>query len=470
MTRLPRVCVIGAGSSGIAMAKVLHGRGIPFDCYEKSDRVGGNWVFNNKNGMSAAYRSLHINTSRDRMQYSDFPMPRDYPDFPHHSLIANYFDDYVNHFGFRNKIVFNTGVARAERRADGLWDVALDDGTHNLYDALAVANGHHWNPRWPDPAFPGAFNGVQMHAHAYVDNADFAGKNVVVLGMGNSAMDIAVEISKVARRTMLASRRGAHVIPKYIWGRPLDKWASSALIPFRVRQLILETMLAVQVGRMEKYGLPKPDHRITQAHPTISDTILSALTHGDIVPKPNLAELLGDRVKFEDGSVEPVDAIIYCTGYKVTFPFFDTEFLDAPNNDMPLFRRVFKPGLDNLFFIGLLQPLGAIMPLAEAQSEWIADYLEGKYAQPDADLMRADIEAERGDMFRRYVRSDRHTMQVDYDDYLYALGKERRRGAARAAASGGALPVTQRASEAEADTDKGGGVSAQPKPRTAARA
>src|SRR4051812_16523536 len=214
---LPTVCVIGAGSSGIAAAKTLHERGFEFDCFEKSSRVGGNWVYKNENGMSAAYRSLHINTSRERMEYPGFPMPRDYPDFPHHTHIARYFDDYVDHFGLRERIRFETGVERASRRADGVWEISDDRGGAHEYDALLVANGHHWNPRWPEPAFPGSesFEGVQMHSHHYIDNQDFRDKNVVVLGMGNSAMDIAVEASQVANRVFLAARRGAHIIPKY---------------------------------------------------------------------------------------------------------------------------------------------------------------------------------------------------------------------------------------------------------------
>ena len=122
--------MIGAGSSGIAAAKALHTRGIPFDCFEKSDRVGGNWVYRNINGMSSCYRSLHINTSRKRMEYSDFPMPDSYPQFPHHTHIATYFDAYVDHFGLREKITFNTGVAHAERDADG-WLITLDGGPEN---------------------------------------------------------------------------------------------------------------------------------------------------------------------------------------------------------------------------------------------------------------------------------------------------------------------------------------------------
>src|SRR3954452_7152489 len=148
MTNLPRVALIGAGSSGIAAAKALHERGVPFDCFEASDRVGGNWVFGNRNRMSAAYRSLHINTSRDRMEYADYPMPDSYPDFPHHTQIASYFDSYVDHFGLREAIEFETGVEHAARRPDGVWEVTSDGGETRRFDALLVANGHHWDPRW----------------------------------------------------------------------------------------------------------------------------------------------------------------------------------------------------------------------------------------------------------------------------------------------------------------------------------
>ncbi len=192
--RLPRVCVIGAGACGIAASKALHDRAIPFDCYEKSDRVGGNWVFKNKNGMSSAYRSLHINTSRQRTQYADFPMPAHFPDFPHHSLIAAYFDEYVDHFGLRQKIRFETGLDTARRLSDGVYEVRLDNGKTEFYDAIIVANGHHWDPLWPNPPFPGEFDGVQMHSHDYIDPTephDLRCRRVVVLGMGNSAIDIA---------------------------------------------------------------------------------------------------------------------------------------------------------------------------------------------------------------------------------------------------------------------------------------
>jgi hypothetical protein len=427
-----RACIIGAGSSGIAAAKALHDRAIDFDCIEKSDRVGGNWVFGNKNGMSSAYEGLYINTSRDRMQYVDFPMPRSYPDFPHHSQIAAYFDTYVDHFGFREHILFDTGVERAELDDRGTWRVRLSSGETRAYDHLLVANGHHWDPLMPDPPFPGTFDGLELHAHHYKSKHDLRGKRVVVVGMGNSAMDIAVEASEVAQATYLSARRGVHVIPKYMFGRPLDQFFTSARIPWPVRQRMGELIHKLAVGDMERYGLPKPDHRIGEAHPTISGRILDRLTHGAIVPKPNIAERMGDRVRFTDGSVVEADVIVYCTGYKVTFPFFDPSFLAAKDNELPLFLRVFHPPHPQLSFIGLLQPLGAIMPLAEAQGKWVAKYLRGEYALPSKDEMQARIDADVRAMRARYVSSKRHTMQVDFDDYLFDLGREIRAGEKRA--------------------------------------
>jgi dimethylaniline monooxygenase (N-oxide forming) len=199
---------------------------------------------------------------------------------------------------------------------------------------------------------------------------------------------------------------------------------------------------------MERYGLPRPDHGPLQAHPTVSDDILSRVAHGEVVPKPNIARLTERTVVFADGSEVEADIVVYCTGYKVTFPFFDSQLIAAPDNDLPLFRRVFHPRLPSVFFVGLLQPLGAIMPLAAAQSEWVCDYLAGGYALPAPAALQADIDAERRQMFKRYVASKRHTMQVDYDDYLADLAKERRRGAERARATGNRLPVPPRAAEA----------------------
>ena len=122
-----------------------------FDCFEKGSGVGGNWRYDNDNGMSSAYRSLFINTSRRMMEYATYPMPEDYPDYPHHTQIAAYFDDYVDHFWFRERIRFRTEVTSVEPAPGGSYRVTLDDGQTHHYEAVLVANGHHWDPRLPEP-------------------------------------------------------------------------------------------------------------------------------------------------------------------------------------------------------------------------------------------------------------------------------------------------------------------------------
>lgn len=434
----PRVCVIGAGSTGITVCKALDERGIGFDCFELGDRVGGNWVFENTNGVSACYRSLHINTSRERMEYADYPMPKRYPDFPRHDHIAEYFDSYVDHFRLRDRIRFGTRVERVDPSPDGGFDVAIAGAAEPAhYDAVVVANGHHWDPRWPEPPFPGHehFAGEQIHSHDYEREEQLAGRDVVVLGMGNSAMDIAVDASYYAESTTLAARRGAWVVPKYLMGRPIDRRSPVDHLPPAIRYRLLQGVLTSQIGRMSTYGLPEPDHKLGHAHPTVSSRILDRLAHGAITVKPNIASLAGETVTFVDGSEVRADLVVYCTGYRITFPFLDESVMPTRDNEVRLYRSLLHPELRGLYFPGLVQPLGAIMPIAERQGRLIAEDLRGHYEPPPLDAMEADIDRHRERMRRRYVASKRHTIQVDFDAYMRELAHEIKAGRARAAAA-----------------------------------
>jgi hypothetical protein len=438
---MDRVCVIGAGSSGIAACQVLSARGIEYDCYETGSEIGGNWRYLNDNGMSSAYRSLHINTSRQMMEFKSFPMPSRLPAYPSHFQIAEYFDDFVKHHGFRDRIRFRTEVVSVSVASGGYSVTTRDRDTgaesSASYGSVIVASGHHWSPRLPEPAFPGSFSGEEMHAHFYKTPERFEGKKVLVLGIGNSACDIAVESSRVSARTFLAMRRGAHIMPKYLFGMPTDHLTTSPLARFApswLQALSLRAMLRLARGKLSSYGLPEPSHGILAAHPTVSDDLLTRLGHGDITVKPNIERLDGTGVVFADGSREDVDVIVYCTGYKVDFPFLDAASFPAvssPDNEVSLYRRVVDPTHPGLYFLGLIQPLGAIMPLAEAQSEWIADLISGRAALPPVPQMKAEITSYRESLRSRYVKSKRHTLEVDFLGYQRELAEERKAGAAR---------------------------------------
>ena len=426
-----RVGVIGAGASGIAAAKALHQRGLNFECYEQRGCLGGLWALGD-DVVQASYPSLECNTSKRRTEFSDFPMPPSFPPYPHNRQMAAYFDAYVDHFGFRKFIRFNTTVRHVGRGESGGWDVDLEPGGRRHYDAVVVANGHHREPRWPDPPFPGSLDGRQMHAHDYVGPAGFEGRRVVVLGMGNSAMDIAVELSSVASRVYLASRRGAHIVPKFAFGQPIDAFNTALPIPWSVKRAFFSLIVRSTIGRPQDVGLPEPDHKLGEAHPTVSQRITERVRAGKVIPKPNIAELSGPRVVFTDGSEVDADTVIYCTGYSVTFPFLDKEVIDVVDNRVELFHQVFPPGVPNLAFVGLVQPFGALMPVAEAQAAWVADHLAGAYRLPSRQVMLAEITAERAARERQFVASPRHTMEIDFHSYLRKLRREARGGAVAA--------------------------------------
>ncbi len=423
--RSKRVCVVGAGPSGIAAAKALRHRGIAFACFERRDRVGGLWAITDGD-TQASYPSLECNTSKRRTQFSDFPMPRNFPPYPHNRQMADYFNAYVDHFGFRDRIRFNTEVRKATRAVDGGWDVEVNPGGIHHFDALVVANGHHREPRWPDPPFPGQFAGRQLHAHGYDGPASFQRQRVVVLGMGNSAMDIAVELSTVANLVYLASRRGAHIVPKFAMGRPIDTLNVALPIPWAVKRAFFSLIVRATIGRPQDAGLPIPDHRLGEAHPTVSQRIIERVRAGAVIPKPNMAEFAHSAVRFADGSSVDADAVIYCTGYNVSFPFLGRDVMDVVDNRVDLFHQVFPPDVPGLMFIGLVQPFGALMPVAEAQAEWVADHLAGDYTLPSREVMRAHIRRERKARERQFVASARHTMEIDFYAYLRGLRRERR--------------------------------------------
>ncbi|HEX2895648.1 MAG TPA: NAD(P)-binding domain-containing protein [Marmoricola sp.] len=442
-----RVCIVGAGSSGITAAQVLRSRGVEFDCYELGSQVGGNWRYDNDNGLSSAYESLHINTSRQLMEYAAYPMPRHLPDYPSHRQIAAYFDDFVDHFGLRDRIRFRTEVVKVEPVVStGSTTVGYDVTIRPVggepetlrYEHVIVANGHHWQPRWPEPGFPGAdsFPGLQLHAHHYRTPEPLVGQRVLVLGIGNSACDIAVESSRVAASTDLAMRRGAHIVPKYLLGVPTDRLTDSpiARTPVWVQQALMGALLRITQGKVTDYGLPEPDHAVLHAHPTVSQDLLNRLGHGDITVRPNIDRFDGSTVHFTDGTAGEYDVVVYCTGYQVSFPFLDGTVVEARDNHVALYRRVVDPDHPGLYFIGLIQPLGAIMPLAEAQAEWVADLVTGVGRLPSPREMRREIAAYDRRLRKRFVASKRHTIEVDFHAYRAEIERERKQSRRRASA------------------------------------
>ncbi len=429
---MKQVCIIGAGSSGITAAKALKEKGVSFDCFEKGSNIGGVWRFNNDNGLSSAYRSLHINTNRVVMAYSDFPMPDNYPMFPHHSDIIEYFENYVEHFKLREHITFNTSVTDVIRNSDGSYNITLDNRQSFDYQYVIVANGHHWNPRFPTPAFKGEFTGEILHSHYYREAEQVQNKDVLVVGIGNSAVDIACEAARQhTGKVVISTRSGAYITPNWIWSMPFDNLANplTAKLPLWLQRFLLNTTLWLARGKQEDYGVPKPNRPVLSEHPTLSQDLLNLSGRGLIKFKSNIKELRGKTVVFEDGTEQDFDLIIYATGYKVTFPFLKhyAEFDIEETNNIGLYNKVIHPDYKNLFFLALIQPLGAIMPLAEIQAKWIAKIIKGESKLPSKEAMLKTIEVDKQQIAQRYKQTPRHTLQVDFYTYKGIIEKEMKR-------------------------------------------
>ena len=435
----PTVAVIGAGISGLTTSKMLADYGLDFATFESSDRVGGNWAFGNPNGHSSAYRSLHIDTSKHQLSFKDFPMPEDYPDFPHHTQIKDYLDAYADAFDIRRRIEFENGVLAARPVPGGGWELDTARTGTRRFDRLVVANGHHWDPRLADK--PGEFTGLTMHSHAYIDPRtpyDLTGKRILIIGLGNSAADIAVELSSrtLGNEVVISTRSSAWIVPKYFAGKPADKYyRTSPHIPFAWQRRFVQLMQPMTAGRPEDYGLPTPNHRFFEAHPTQSVELPLRLGSGDLRAKGDIERWDGATVRFADGTSEDFDVVVHATGYNITFPFFDPAFISAPENEIRLYKRIFKPGVDDLAFVGFAQATPTLFPFVECQARLVAAWLVGRWAPPPVAEMERVIDEDQHKYTAHMVQRPRHTQQLDFFLYEHDLRvKEVPAGLARAGA------------------------------------
>jgi dimethylaniline monooxygenase (N-oxide forming) len=317
-------------------------------------------------------------------------------------------------------------VAKSEK---GGYDVTTSDGKVSHYESVIVANGHHWNPRYPEPGFPGNFTGETLHVHHYKTPEILDNKSIVILGFGNSAVDLACEAARLhtCKEVTIATRSGAYIVPNWIWNTPFDKLASplTSRLPLPIQRLFLNASLWLARGNQEAFGVPKPKRPILSEHPTLSQDLLNLVGRGLIKIKPNIKAFNGKTIVFEDNSTQETDLLIYATGYKITFPFFKDGFFNVEqSNDLQLYNRVVHPDFPGLYFLALIQPLGAIMPLAEIQSKWIGKILSKKVALPSKQKMETAIEKEKVTNQKRYNNSPRHTIQVDFYPYKFAIEKE----------------------------------------------
>jgi len=426
----PRICIIGAGPCGLTALKNLLAYGLDnVTCYDESDAIGGNWVFSERPGRTSVHETTHIISSKALSAFEDFPMSADYPEFPSHRQMRAYFESYADYFKLATYIQLRTRVEQAKQEDDGRWSLQLADSkgrSEAQFDYLIVCSGHHRESEIP--AYPGHFSGESLHSADFKRAARFGGKRVLVVGGGNSACDIAVDVARVAAHTCISMRRGYHIVPKIVFGRPVDsQYLTAQRIPRWLQQPVLNALLRLVVGRWKRYGLQAPTSRPLETHPTLNSSILDALSHGTVLPRVGIERLDGNAVRFRDGTVESFDTIIWATGFKITYPFLDSSVVDwDTSRSAPLYRKMMHGRIANLYFIGLFQPIGCIWRLADYQGRIAALQIAGRLDRP-ADIAKR-IEREMHVPHWNFDVTARHAVEVDYHRFRKELLDELSRG------------------------------------------
>jgi cation diffusion facilitator CzcD-associated flavoprotein CzcO len=423
-----RYCVIGAGASGLAVAKNFKQRGIPFDCLEREQDIGGLWNIATPSGI--VYETTHLISSISSTGYDDAPMlDEHYPEYPGHERVLGYFRDYAAQFGLAENIEFGKKVTRAWPRGDGRWEVQVEgEETPRTYSGVVIASGHHDVPRMPK--YPGEFTGTIMHSRQYKSPKQVRDRRVLVVGCGNSAADILSDSAHGGSKVFLSIRRGYWFVPKFLLGFPTGDVVSTVEaipLPRVVRRWLFQGALWMLQGPPSRYRLPDPDYAIDQAHPTMTDEVPRLVAHGSLTVKPEIASFAGNEVAFTDGSRETIDTIVFATGYEPAIPFIDEALIFAQDRHPRLLLNIFHPDHPGLFAAGLAQANGSMWRLADYQGQLIANMIIAQARAPDLAKRFRSYLASMKSAGRTFVGSDRHRLEVNYFDYRRLLKRLLRR-------------------------------------------
>lgn len=354
--------IIGAGFIGLGIAEALKTAGISYDQVDASDDVGGNWHH-------GVYETAHIISSKKITQFTHYPMPEDYPDFPSAQNMRDYLQSFADHFDLRQHIQLNCTVQYVRPVENNLWEVTLDNNKTRLYKGIMLCNGHHWSKRFPQ--FEGKFEGDIIHSKEYKHPDQLRGKRVLVIGGGNSACDIAAEAARVGAKSSISMRDSVWFIPKTFAGIPaadLIHW----WMPEWFQRLMTHLVIRLTFGSHTDYGLAHPKHRLFTKHPTINNEVPYYLKHGRLTARPAISKLDGYDVEFVDGQHDTFDLIVCATGYHVAYPFLPPELQRVEGPIVRCYGGAYLEDYQGLYFIGWGQARGGVGSLMSASAPVIA--------------------------------------------------------------------------------------------------
>lgn len=358
--------IIGAGFVGLGIAQALNEAGILYDQVDASDQIGGNWYH-------GVYETAHIISSRQVTQFTNFPMPDDYPDFPSAANMRDYLNAFADHFNLREHIELKRKIIYVRPVEDNLWEVIFNNQEQRIYKGVVMCNGHHWCKRFPK--FEGEFKGEIIHSKDYKRPEQLRDKKVLVIGGGNSACDIAAEAGRVGAKSVLSMRESVWFIPKSFAGIPVVDLIRGWM-PEWFQRLMAYGIIRLTFGKHEHYGMSKPQYRIFAKHPTLNNEVPYYIKHGRIIIKPGVRRLNDWFVEFVDGSREEFDLIVCATGYHVAYPFLPKELQRVRGSVVECYGGSFLDDYRGLYYVGWGQARGGVGSIISAYSSVFARFLK----------------------------------------------------------------------------------------------
>lgn len=368
------VVVVGAGPAGIASMAALRRDGVEVTCVDQSREVAGRWASKSVIPSSPVYDSLKLNNSSGRMRYQHASLAKRRPySYQSYDSFRRYLLETVQDLDLASRIQLNTGVLRLVRDVDQRfpWIVECEDGRSLHASHVILATGMNARPVVPDGL---CSSEAQTHSSTYVNPLPYAGKEVLVVGSGNTGVDIACDLADHAKKVDLACSPTLRVVPRSFCGFPLDRLDGpiSSRFPHRVRNAWHEMVLAGVSRRARAAGLSTDWRPLLSEGWTISSQLLDFVEDGLITVRPRVARLEGTVASFADGRDGTYDEIILATGYAPSFPGMPgSSPVDRGTNRC--FRKILprEAALDGVFFVGAVLPFGPLLQTVEAQAEWV---------------------------------------------------------------------------------------------------
>ncbi|MGE6784872.1 flavin-containing monooxygenase [Ensifer adhaerens] len=304
------VVIVGAGPAGLAVGACLTRAGLEFIILEKAQEIAPAW--------RRHYRRLHLHTVKAFSSLPHMPFPKDYPRYVPREKMVEYLDAYAERFELRPH--FGETVTSI-RRENG--NYLVETGTKTVSARhVVIASGNNAEPFVADPPGIETFNGRRLHSAEYTDAISFTGQSVLVVGMGNTGAEIALDLAERGAHPTLSVRNGVHIVPRQLFGVPIQMIAmATRLLPRAVNDRLFPIILDLALGKSEEYGIVRPKQGILEQVaagriPVIDVGTVAAIRSGSIRVAPAIQRFTERGAIFVSGGQTEFDSVILATGYR----------------------------------------------------------------------------------------------------------------------------------------------------------